>query len=88
MPKTVKVDLTIPHKILEQIFEIEKLENKNINQILIEALKKYLISKQWGSIQVLGLRKSKQLGIKNEDDVVDLIHEYRKNSAKERKGGI
>lgn len=56
------------------------------SEVLRETLKQYVASeRRWQRIREWGEKTAKRLGIKNEDDVERLIHEYRKEKS-ERKG--
>jgi len=88
MARTTKiVNFSLPPEIYKEVEELAKQREISKSQILREALKQYIASeRRWQQIRKWGEKTAKRLGIKNEDDVDRIIHEFReeKSRAKSR----
>jgi len=88
MARTTKiVNFSLPPEIYKEVEELAKQREISKSQILREALKQYIASeRRWQQIRKWGEETAKRLGIKNEDDVDRIIHEFReeKSRAKNR----
>ncbi len=88
MARTTKiVNFSLPPEIYKEVEELAKQREISKSQILREALKQYIASeRRWQQIRKWGEETAKRLGIKNEDDVDRIIHEFReeKSRAKSR----
>ena len=86
MARTTKiVNFSLPPEIYRWVDELAKQRKTSRSEVLREALKQYVASeRRWQQIREWGEETAKRLGIKNEDDVDRIIHEYRKEKS-ERK---
>ena len=78
MRKSVIVNITLPLETWKHVQELVRIEKSNRNKVVCEAIEKYYTLMQWKILQEMGSRQAKKLGIRTEDDVDRLIHEYRK----------
>jgi len=87
MGRTTKiVNFSLQPEVYRQVDELAKQKKTSRSEVLRQALKQYVASeRRWQRIREWGEKTAKRLGIKNEDDVERLIHEYRKEKS-ERKG--
>lgn len=87
MARTTKiVNFSLQPEVYRQVDELAKQKKTSRSEVLRQALKQYIASeRRWQRIREWGEKTAKRLGIKNEDDVERLIHEYRKEKS-ERKG--
>jgi metal-responsive CopG/Arc/MetJ family transcriptional regulator len=82
MPRTTKiVNFSLPPDIYGEIEKVAKEKGTSRSQILREALKQYLTSeKRWQRIREWGEETRERLGIKDENDIDRLIHEFREEN--------
>lgn len=78
MKRSAVASFSLPLEILKQTEEMAKAEKKSRSEVVSEALKKYYVMKQLEDLREFGAKQAKRLGIRNEDDVDRLIHEYRR----------
>jgi prevent-host-death family protein len=72
-----------PREIKEAIEEAEKIakeENRTRSELIREALRRYIAERELRRLQRYGMKKAKELGLK-EEDVQRLIDEYRAEQA-------
>ena len=60
----------------EQVEKVRREEGRTKSELLREALRKYMLDRQWRRITSYGQRRAKELGI-TPDDVERLVDEYR-----------
>lgn len=76
------ITLSLPTKIIRELDAVALKEKTTRDKILSEALEYYFRSNQtWEQIYKWGEESAEELGIKNEEDVERLIHEFRKEQA-------
>jgi len=83
MARTTKiVNLSLPPQIYKQVEALAKQRETSRSEILREALKQYVASeRRWQQIRKWGEKTAKKLGIKDEEDVDRLIHDFRKEQS-------
>jgi metal-responsive CopG/Arc/MetJ family transcriptional regulator len=79
MKRSAVASFSIPLETLKHTQEIAQVEKKSRSEVVSEALEKYYVMKQWEVLQKIGARQAKRLGVRSEDDVDRLIHEFRRN---------
>ena len=78
--KTVQaITVTIPNEIATQLNELQKSEMKNCSSIVTEALRQYIEWKMFKGLQKEAAAVARAMGIRTEEDVVKLIHDFRKS---------
>ncbi len=77
MRVTKQVTISIMPELLERVEVIAKEEHRTRSALLREALRSYLLRKEYLKLSQYGQMKAKELGIETEDDVARLIEEYR-----------
>ncbi len=78
MKRSVVASFSLSPETLQQAQDIADVENKSRSEVVGEALKQYYLLRQWEDLRSFGTRQAKKLGIRNEDDVDRLIHEFRR----------
>ena len=82
MEKQETVNISLPMDMIREIDRLAKEENITVDKIMIKALNQYLQNHEvWQKIFKQGEEWAKELGIKSEEDVDDLIHEFRKEQS-------
>jgi CopG family transcriptional regulator / antitoxin EndoAI len=81
MRSTKTLSVTLPPEMLSRAEKLAKKENRTMSELVREALRYYERQRWWEEANAYGRSRARQLGIK-EDDVDELIHEFRK-----QKGG-
>ena len=72
---------------LEEIDRLAEEEQATRNDVLRSALKRYLQSQEvWGRIFQQGEMWARELGIRNEEDVDRIIHEFREEPSAAESG--
>ncbi len=75
---TQTINISLPKNLLEDIDKRAQQESRSRSEFLREAARVYLrrIS-SWDEIYKLGSKTAKKFGIKTEDDVDRIIHDFR-----------
>jgi len=86
MSRTTKiVNFSLPPQIYREVEELAKQKETSKSQLLREALIQYVTSeRRWQQIRKWGEETAKRLGIKNEDDIDRIIHEYREEKSRSK----
>jgi hypothetical protein len=71
-------DLSLPEPLLTEIEKAARAQERTVNEVLAEAVDRYLKDKQWASLKTYGRAKAHERGI-SEGDVDRLITESRKD---------
>lgn len=76
------ITLSLPPRMLDEIDRLAKEEQATRDEILKAALRQYFQNQQvWKQIFQQGETWAKELGIRNEEDVDKLIHEFREEQS-------
>ena len=88
MARTTKiVNFSLPPEIYKEVEELARQRETSRSQVLREALKQYVASeRRWQQLRKWGQETTKRLGIKDEDDVERIIHEYREEKSRSKSG--
>jgi len=87
MEEEQTITLSLPSRMIREIDRLAKEERATRDEILKSALSQYFRSHEvWKQIFGRGEKWAKELGIKNEEDVDKLIHEFRKEQATAKSG--
>jgi len=77
MMRTTKLlTISIMPEFLQEIEKVAKEERRTKSELVREALRRYIAAKELRRLQGYGLRKARELGLK-EEDVQRLVDEYR-----------
>jgi CopG family transcriptional regulator/antitoxin EndoAI len=77
--RTTKVlSITLPAPMLEQAQAIARQENRTMSELVREALRQYQQQRRWERIAEIGQAAARRAGVRTEEDVVQLIHDWRK----------
>ena len=74
------LDLQEIQEVLQEAEKIAKEENRTRSELIREALRRYIAERELRRLQRYGMKKAKELGLK-EEDVQRLIDEYRAEPA-------
>ena len=74
------LDLQEIQEALQEAEKIAKEENRSRSELIREALRRYIAERELRRLQRYGMKKAKELGLK-EEDVQRLIDEYRAEQA-------
>jgi len=78
MRTTKVITLSLPPKMVKEVEQIVKEEKRTKSGLFREALRKYINDKRWQEMRQWGLKASRELEISTEEEVDELIHQYRK----------
>jgi predicted transcriptional regulator len=82
MEKQEIINISLPMDMIREIDRLAKEENVTVDKIMIKALNQYLQNHEvWQKIFRQGEEWAKELGIRSEEDIDDLIHEFRKEQS-------
>jgi CopG family transcriptional regulator/antitoxin EndoAI len=83
MPRTTKtITISLPPEMAAQVEEIMKQEGRTKSELMREALRRYMLAREWRGLARYGQRRAEELGI-TPDDVERLIDESRAEQRKE-----
>ena len=68
--------LYLPPRLLKEAERVAKREGRTRNELVREAVRRYIADSKWRDLQDYGEAQARKLGLK-ESDVERLIHEYR-----------
>ncbi|MBI2032188.1 MAG: ribbon-helix-helix protein, CopG family [Candidatus Levybacteria bacterium] len=75
---TQTFNISLPKELVSKIDRQAKREYKNRSELIRDLLQKYLRDKEeWDDLLNYGKKVGKKMGIKNEEDVDRIVHEYR-----------
>lgn len=75
---TQTFNISLPKALVQQADLLAKKEYKNRSELIKEALRSYIITKQsWNEVFDYGSKVGAKFGIKTEDDVLKAIDDYR-----------
>jgi metal-responsive CopG/Arc/MetJ family transcriptional regulator len=75
-------NISLPEPLLAEIRSTAQAEHRSVDEIVADAVKRYVDDHSWTSLLAYGAERAKALGLQ-ESDVDGLIAEYR---AEQRKG--
>jgi metal-responsive CopG/Arc/MetJ family transcriptional regulator len=84
--RTTKVlSITLPQPMLQEAQELARRENRTMSELVREALRSYqrqqAAKDRWEALTQLVETSTSHLGLKDEEDVVSLIHDFRREHA-------
>jgi metal-responsive CopG/Arc/MetJ family transcriptional regulator len=78
MRTTRVVSITLPPPLFKQAQALAKKENRTMSELMREALRRYQSEQDWQQIRAYGMLAAAKADVKTEEDVVNLIHEFRR----------
>ena len=76
-------NLSLPDGLQKEIEKVARAQERTVNEVLAEAVDRYIREEQWQSLKSYGRQKARERGIK-EGDVLRLIAESRRENAQGR----
>lgn len=83
MMASVRINITVPSGLLEQIDKAAKAEDRSRSEFLRELARRYLARDIWERYQPIVAERARRLGIETEEDVDRLVHELRAERRKQ-----
>jgi CopG family transcriptional regulator/antitoxin EndoAI len=87
MRTTKVVSITLPPPLFEQAQALAKEENRTMSELMREALRRYQRERMWERLRSFGTISAEMADVKNEEDVVKLVREVRREMAEELAAG-
>lgn len=76
---TITINLSVPSDLLKDIDRQAKSEHRTRSEFFRDAAREHILREQkWKSLQRYGASQARKMGIRTEEDVVRVIHEFRK----------
>ncbi|MGA2339344.1 MAG: ribbon-helix-helix protein, CopG family [Terracidiphilus sp.] len=85
MRTTKVVSITLPPPLFEQAQALAKEENRTMSELMREALRRYQRERFFERMRAQMAPAADRLGIKNEEDIVQLVREVRREMAEEER---
>ena len=79
---TRTITFSLPPDMADRVEEIMKQEGRTRSELLREALRRYMLAREWRGLARFGQRRAEELGI-TPDDVERLIDESRSEQRQE-----
>ena len=73
----MSVSVTLPPSLLDEVERLAQREGKSAEELMQEAVRRYVLRRRIRDLQSYGAEQAKNLGVR-EEDVERLIHEYRR----------
>jgi len=84
--RTTKVySITMPPDLAKQAEALAKKENRTMSELMREALRRYQRERFFERMRAQMAPAADRLGIKNEEDIVQLVREVRREMAEEER---
>jgi len=75
---TQTVNIALPKELVKKADLLAKKEYRNRSELIREALRVYMERKNaWNNIFTIGEKAAKQIGIKTEEEVNQIVSDYR-----------
>ncbi len=75
---TQTFNIALPKELVKKVDELAKKEYRNRSELIREALRVYIEDKsEWEQIFRAGEKAMQEMGIKNEQEINDIVYEYR-----------
>ena len=75
---TQTFNIALPEELVKKADEIAKKEYRSRSELIREALRSYIEDKeQWEQIFTAGEKAMKDMGIKNEEGINKIVHDFR-----------
>jgi CopG family transcriptional regulator/antitoxin EndoAI len=84
MRTTKVVSITLPPALLEEAQALAKQENRTMSELMREALRRYQRERDWERLRSFGTMSAEMNNLKNEEDVVNLVRQVRREMAEEK----
>lgn len=76
--QTQTLNIALPKELVKKIDKVANKEYRNRSELIREALRVYLSKiEKWDKILTVGKEYGRKAGIKSEEDVNRIVHEYR-----------
>lgn len=76
--QTQTLNIALPKDLVIKVDSVAKEEYRSRSELIREALRVYLKDKdEWREIFEYGRKKAKELGIKSEKQIDDIVYEFR-----------
>lgn len=76
--RTQTLNIALPRDLVQKVDEVAKKEYKNRSELIRQALHSYIErGARWDKVLDTGKKYGKKMGIKSEEDVNRIVHEYR-----------
>jgi CopG family transcriptional regulator/antitoxin EndoAI len=85
MRTTKVVSFTLPPAMFEEAQALAKQENRTMSELVREALRRYERERFFERTRALMKPAADRLGIHNEEDVVELVRQVRREMAEEKR---
>ena len=87
MRNTRVVSISLPAEMLTEAEALAKEENRTMSELVREALRAYKREREaWRGLLDYGKAKGRAAGVKNEDDAVRAVREFRQNKRRLKTG--
>ncbi len=75
---TQTFNISLPKELVKRVDELAKREYRNRSELIRQALRKYLEERsEWNQIFKIGEKAMKDMGIKSEEEVNEIVYKYR-----------
>lgn len=75
---TQTLNIALPKELVKKVDELAQKEYRNRSELIRQALRVYLEEKSgWEQIFKAGEKAMKDMGIKNEEEINEIVYEYR-----------
>lgn len=72
-----KASITLPSGLEEELQRLAQKEQRTLSGLLQEAARRYLLTRQWDDLQRETSPHRMKKGVRTEDEVDKMIHEWR-----------
>lgn len=86
MRTTKVVSITMPPPLFKQAQALAKQENRTMSELVREALRRYQRDQIFEQVRSFGTMSAEMADVKNEDDIVNLVRQVRREMAQEEAG--
>lgn len=81
MRTTKTLSVTLPPELLTRAAKLAKKESRTMSELVREALRHYERKAWWDEMNAFGNESALAAGVRNEEDVVNVIHAARRRKS-------
>ena len=76
--QTQTLNISLPKDLVKKVDEVAKKEYRNRSELIRELLREYVEERnEWDEIFAAGEKAMKEMGIKSEKEIDDIVYEHR-----------
>ena len=84
MKNTQTISVTIPTELARSLKQLQKHKTKNCSAIVTEAVREYVLRKEYAELAAFGDKKAKAASIMTKEDINKAVHRVKRSAKQTR----